>query len=423
MTTSEGWRSCCPRCRRTTELDDGVTGCERCRSEGVAMPLMPERLSPAAPDLPGPVPVGVGALWRWREHLPPVGVPVSLGEGGTPLTEVRLPGVEGRVLMKDERANPTSSFKDRLAGVVVSRARRLGAETLVLSSTGNAGVAVAAYAAAAGLQTVVLAGGSLPAATAAAIEALGGRVLSTRTHVDRWTAARVGVEELGWFPVTNYLVPPVSSNPVGVHAYRTIAYEIAEACDWAVPDWVVVPVSRGDGLFGVWAGFAELVELGRTTRVPRMLAVERFPSLGEALARGLEQPAAVPVDGEVQARSISDPQGTAMALLALRESGGDAVAASDAEIEAAWRGLAARGQLVELSSAAVVHGVEHLARQGALGEDSTVVVLGTAGPYAQPTLPMAGNNHLLTDPTSAAELRARTAGSRASRRHHLRWNP
>jgi threonine synthase len=351
------------------------------------MPMVPERAS-GLPMSPPPQGVaGIGAMWRWSELLPPVGSPVSLGEGDTPLVELDL-DVAGRVLLKDERANPTGSFKDRLASAAVSRARHVGGDTVAAASSGNAGVAVAAYAAAAGLDSILFAAEpGLPSPTSDAVAALGTRVVTTATFTDRWTAVRDGVERLGWFPITNYLTPPVSSHPVGVHAYRTIAYEVAEALRWAVPDWVVVPVSRGDGLFGIWSGFAEMTELGWTDDVPRMLAVERYPSLTDALARGLEQPVAMDVQ-KVRAASIGDPQATAMAALALRASGGHAVACDDVQIARGWSRLASRGVLLEFSSAAVVHGVEALQRDGLLDVSATVVLLGTAGPYAQPSLPM-----------------------------------
>jgi threonine synthase len=148
------------------------------------------------------------------------------------------------------------------------------------------------------------------------------------------------VESLGWYPLTNYLLPPVASHPVGVHAYRTIAYEIAESMRWQVPDWVVVPVSRGDGLFGIWAGFVDLHELGWTATVPRMLAVERFPSLSDAMQRDLEQPERVADGDPNQARSIGDRLATTMSLLTVRHSGGTAVSCDDEQLWAAWRALA-----------------------------------------------------------------------------------
>jgi threonine synthase len=408
MSRPPQWVSRCPRCRASTELNDGVRGCEDCAADGVAMPLVPERVDEVPVSPPPSAVAGVGPMWRWSELLPPVGVPVSLGEGGAPLVEVDL-DVSGRVLLKDERANPTGSFKDRLASAAVSRARHVGAETVATASSGNAGIAVAAYAAAAGLGSILFAAEpGLPSPTAEAVAALGTRIVTTATYPDRWAAVRTGVERLGWSPITNYLMPPVSSHPIGVHAYRTIAYEIAESLGWAVPDWVVVPVSRGDGLFGIWAGFAEMAELGWTGGVPRMLAVERYPSLTDALARGLEQPVAMEVE-TVRAASIGDPQATAMAANALRTSGGHAVACDDDEIARGWSRLASRGVLLEFSSAAVVPGVEALQRGGMLDESATVVLLATAGPYAQPTLPAPSDAIALADPTDVDALR--TAGS------------
>jgi len=406
--TSARWASRCPRCETVTPLDDGVTGCASCAEAGIGMPMVPCRTGGPRLRRPGAAVAGLGAMWRWAAHLPPVGVPVSLGEGGTPLLGLDT-GLPGRVLLKDERANPTGSFKDRLASGAVSRARRLGADTVAVASSGNAGLAVAAYAAAAGLRCVLLATADpgLSAPTSAAAAALGAQVCLTGTWLDRWTAVRTGVQELGWFPVTNYRVPPVASHPTGVHAYRTIAFEIAEALDWAVPDWVVVPVSRGDGLFGIWSGFVELAELGWTRKVPRMLAVVRFPSLPEALARGFEQPLPSDVGQPVAALSISDPQATGMAVHTVRASGGDAVCCDDAQARASWTRLAARGALLELSSAVALHGATVLADRGALHDNSTVVLLGTAGPYAQPSLSGPAVVRRVGDPADADALRGR----------------
>lgn len=379
------------------------------------MPVVPVRPTEPTPVSTRASTAGPGAMWRWRSHLVPVRAPVSLGEGGTPLVDLDVPKLPGRVLLKDERANPTGSFKDRLASGAVSRAREVGADTVAVASTGNAGLAVAAYAAAGGLRCVLLAAADLglPAPTAAALSALGARVVLTPTPGDRWVAARTGVDEHGWFPVTNDRVPPVASHPAGVQAYRTIAYEVAESLGWTVPDWVVVPASRGDGLFGIWSGFVELAELGWTRGVPRMLAVERWPSLTDALSRGLDQPERATTDGPAEARSISDPQATAMSAHTIRASHGDVVVGDDAQIRAAWSRLAARGVLLELSSAAALHGATVLADRGDLDGDTTVVLLGTAGPYAQESLAGAKERpdgdagvgaRRLTDPADADQL-------------------
>jgi len=106
------------------------------------MPTVPFRASGPEPLRPGSAPVGFGTMWRWAAHLVPVGTPVTLGDGGTPLVRLDAPGLPGLILLKDERANPTGSFKDRLASATVSRARHLGADTVVVASSGNAGLAV-----------------------------------------------------------------------------------------------------------------------------------------------------------------------------------------------------------------------------------------------------------------------------------------
>jgi len=263
----ETWQSRCLRCGHTTALDDRVTGCDRCATGGFGVPMVPVRVGgPAlARPQPGSAPGGLGAMWRWAELLVPCGEPVSLGEGGTPLVELRHTGLPGRILLKYEGANPTGSFKDRLASGAISRARQLGATTVALASSGNAGLSAAAYAAAAGLDCVVISTPGLPEPTGAVLGALGATLVLTDTSADRWVTLRTGAEQLGWYPLTNYLHPPVASHPAGVHAYRTIAYEIAEELGWQVPDWMVVPISRGDGLFGLWSGFVELTELGWTT--------------------------------------------------------------------------------------------------------------------------------------------------------------
>lgn len=400
----DGWEGLCLRCGRPGAVT--VAGCPACAGDGIGAPVVPRRTAPPQP-FPVDVPAGTGAMWRWSPLLVPVEGPVSLGEGGTPLTS--LDGlVPGRVLVKDERANPTGSFKDRLASAAVSAARATGATTVALASSGNAGIAAASYAAAAGLRCVLLTTPDLPEPTCAAVRATGARLLLAGSAQERWTALRTGAERLGWFPITNYAAPPVASHPVGVHAYRTIAYEIVEALGGRVPDWVVLPVSRGDGLFGVWSGFDELAELGRASGVPRMLAVERFPSLTAALADGADQPPAVPGGGPVDAASIGDRQATVMGLHTLRASGGDAVCVDDADLWSAWRRLATRGVLVELSSAAVLCGAEALAARGVLHDMSTVVLVATAGPHAQATPAAAapGGGVPVTDPADPDELAA-----------------
>ncbi|WP_415959539.1 pyridoxal-phosphate dependent enzyme [Streptomyces sp. 021-4] len=325
----------------------------------------PQRPAPARADI---------SMWKWREFFPPLPSPVSLGEGGTPLVPLRhLPGV----WVKDERANPTGSFKDRMASMAVSWAQAQGFGTVAVASTGNAAVSTAAYAAAAGLRCVVLAkeGAMASADTERSLRALGADIRFTESWHERWTELERGVREQGWYPVSNYRVPPLSSQPVGVRAYRSLAYEIAEQRDWSVPDWIAVPVSRGDALCAMVAGFEEIRELGWISRVPRMLAVVRFPSLQEAVRSGREQPLASEYPDRVAAVSISDPQATAAAVRAVRHSGGDVLVVGDDDLAEAQADAASHGWLVEFSSAAAMAGAVELRRRGHEGD---IVALVTA---------------------------------------------
>lgn len=334
--------------------------------------MAPELVPDRVPPDPLPADGAVSSMWRWRAFLPDVPDPVTLGEGGTPL--VRL-GLGPDVWAKDERVNPTGSFKDRMAALAVTWAREHGHTTVGVASSGNAAVATAAYAAAAGLRCVVLGtdGSWSSARVEPALRATRAEVRLVGSYRTRWTVLDRGVHDEGWFPVSNYLLPPVGSHPSGVRAYRTIAYEVAESFGWSVPDWLVLPVSRGDALCGIVAGFRDLVAAGLVQRVPRILAVVRFDSLRAAVHEGLAQPAAEEAPGVVKAVSISDPQSTAAAAYAVRESGGDVLVVGDRELAAERDAAAAAGWLVELSSAAAFVGARALVRKGGQGRVVAVV--------------------------------------------------
>jgi threonine synthase len=329
-------------------------------------------------------------LWSHHELLPvdPVDA-VSLSEGGTPLLELpeTVAGVPNPVYAKDERRNPTGSFKDRFFSVAVSWALSTGATTVALASSGNAGVSAAAYAAAAGLRAVVVATDEISSTCRAALELHGATLVPARDSVQRWDILRCHAVEDGWTVLTNTSTPPVSSLWVGIEAYKTVAYELVRDLG-GPPDVVVVPVSRGDGFAGMWNGFRELRELGVIDHLPRMVAVERYPSLTRALATGAELPDAVEPDGLAEASSIGDPQATVMSLQVVRQSGGTAVVCDDAELREAARRLGRAGLAVELSSAAVLVAVDRLREHDRFHPDDRVVALVTSHAANQPeTLP------------------------------------
>ena len=215
-------------------------------------------------------------LWRYREVLPIErgGAPVSLGEGFTPLVRAgRLERALGMrcVYVKDESLNPTHSFKARGLSVAVTRARDLGARTLAVPSAGNAGNALAAYAAAAGLEARVFMPRDVKQPFIRECELYGAEV----TLVDGLItdAGRVAAERgaaAGWYDVATL------REPYRVEGKKTMAYELAEQLGWRWPDWLIYPTGGGTGIVGMWKAFDELERIGwmPAGRRPRLAAVQ-----------------------------------------------------------------------------------------------------------------------------------------------------
>ena len=256
---------------------------------------------------------------------------VTLGEGNTPLLPAPSLGL-GDVWIKDELRNPTWSFKDRLGSGALTMAKRFGAKVIVSSSSGNAGAAAAAYAAKAGLPCVVFTVATSAGPLVLQMRAYGAMLVKVNDRMDRWRLQTEGVREFGWYPTSPFFGPVVGSNPYGMEAYKTIAYEIAEAFDWKPPDWCVLPVCYGDALYGMWKGFQELRALDWIQRVPRFVAAEVSGSLPAALASGDAMPPEVARNAPTIATSIGAAQATVQALDVLRHSNGAAVTVGDDEM-------------------------------------------------------------------------------------------
>jgi threonine synthase len=377
----------CVRCGERYPLTAWAEDCARCRGEAPAN--LTVRYATEPPPLSREaIARGPRSLWRWADALPvDAADAVSLGEGSTPLVETprlaRELGV-GRLLVKDESRNPTWSFKDRLATVAISSARRLGARVVASSSSGNAGAAVAAYAARAGLPCIVFTFTAAAGPMVTQMHAYGAMVLAVRDKADRWKLLEAGVRRLGWFPTSPFFGPAVGSNPFGVEGYKTLAYEIAAAFDGQVPDWCVLPVCYGDALYGMWKGFDELRRLGWIERVPRLAAAEVYGSLGAALADGTDAVPDMPQTHATVAGSIGATRSTFQALAALRGSGGAARSVGNDALLAWQRALAHEGLYVEPSSAAPLEAVRQLRADGRIADADSVVVVATAGGLKDP---------------------------------------
>jgi threonine synthase len=204
-------------------------------------------------------------------------------------------------------------------------------------------------------------------------------VVVVEDKADRWRLQTAGVRELGWYPTSAFFGPVVGSNPYGMEGYKTIAFEIAEAFDWEVPDWCVLPVCYGDALFGVWKGFEELKALGWIDRTPRLVAAEVSGSITAAMASGEPMPPDRPRNAPSIATSIGASQGTVQALEVLRRSDGAAVTVEDDELARWVVTLGAReGIWAEPSSVAPFAAIERLRASGVIAPGDRAVALLTA---------------------------------------------
>ncbi len=275
-------------------------------------------------------------MWRYRELMPvrDDDFRLCLGEGFTPLFRAaRLEKEAGHapVFVKDEGLNPTGSFKARGLSAAVSRAYELGASSVSIPTAGNAGCAMSAYAAAAGLEAHVFMPADVPMPFINECRVLGARVtLIDGLITDCGKAAREGVEKHGRFDVSTL------KEPYRLEGKKTMGYEVAEQMGWALPDVIIYPTGGGTGLVGMWKAFAEMEALGWIgNKRPRMVTVqsEGCAPMVKAFHEGKEFAEPWP-----NAKTIADGMrvpaavGDFLILRALRESGGTAVAVSDTEI-------------------------------------------------------------------------------------------
>jgi len=322
-------------------------------------------------------------MLRFSPLLPYTHFP-TLGEGDTPLIPLPelAPGLGvSQLLYKNEGQNPTGSHKDRMSGLAVARAKALGKDTVIAASSGNAGASLAAYAAAAGLNCVIVSMSSISHMWEAAIEFHGAQLHTRQGQDDRWKYMQQMVKEKGWYPVTNFLKPPVSSNPFGIDGYKTIAYELVEELGDCAPLVVLVPTCRGDVLAGIWYGFLDAQECGLIKTLPRLVAVEPGPRL-ERVLQGGDYRNELPVPAH-QMSSIGGDTATYQSMHALKQSHGSAVSVTTKQSVIAQKTLGTRGLYVELSSAAALAGAEELAKSGYFKPEDNVVLIGTSHGYKE----------------------------------------
>ncbi|WP_185640777.1 MULTISPECIES: pyridoxal-phosphate dependent enzyme [unclassified Burkholderia] len=331
-------------------------------------------------DVGAPLPSG-GDMSGWAAYLPYLEWP-SLGEGGTPLIELESTDL-GRLWIKAEWMNPTGSHKDRMSPLAVARAVEVGASGIICASSGNAGISMACYAAKAGLASRVIVTASLPKPVRRALATYGADVVVAENSLDRWRVMEEAVKHEGWFPLTNYLLPPVGSCAWGVEGYKTVAFELAAECREGL-DAVIVPTARGDIIWGIAAGFATLAQRGQWNHpLPKLVAVEPFPRISKVLRH--EAVITDQFPGSTRQASIAGTTATDQSLRAVVDTGGTALVIADELADAAQHDLAQRsGIYLELCAAAPYAAIPHLLAQGHLAGTDRVVLIGTSAGYRDP---------------------------------------
>jgi threonine synthase len=326
------------------------------------------------------------SLWRYREVLPVTqeSSVVSLGEGVTPLLHAQRLGEKlglANLYLKDESLNPTGSFKARGLAVAVSMARELAIKRLAIPSAGNAGGALAAYAARAGLQAAVFMPEETPLANRLECALLGADVVLVPGSIKDCTRAlRERVGEGEWFDCSTL------REPYRLEGKKIMAYEVYEQLQWRVPDVMIYPTGGGTGLIGMWKAFGEMQEMGWIEpRRPRMFAVQSTgcAPIVRAFERTAEQAEEWP-DPKTIAAGLRVPSaiGDFLMLRVLGESRGGALAVEDAAMLDAVRELAkTEGLVTSPEGGATLAALKRLLADGFISGHETIVLFLTASGY------------------------------------------
>ncbi len=369
----------CPVCNHRFDANKLQTFCQTCHS-----PLLAEydfgALDPGfTPNLVKNRPAGI---WRWAELLPVRSAEyrITLGEGDTPLLKApRLGSPLGLtdLYIKDEGNNPTGSFKARGLVMAVARALELGVDSFVIPTAGNAGGALAAYAARVGLPAHVFMPADAPSVNQIEVEMTGAPLYLVDGLInDAGRAAAGEAAKHHWFDVSTF------KEPYRVEGKKTMGLELAENFAWDLPEVVIYPTGGGTGLVGMWKAFHELQALGWIgEKLPRMVSVQ---SAGCApIVRAFEEQAdrATPwEDAHTSASGLRVPVAFADRLIleALRESQGTALAVTDEEIHAAEAALAqTEGIFAAPEGAATFAGLRILVQEGWIQPEERVVLFNT----------------------------------------------
>jgi threonine synthase len=293
-------------------------------------------------------------LWRYREAIPILqdGNILSMGEGFTPLEEMEFSG--HRILLKIDYLFPTGSYKDRGATVLVSKLKELGIRKVIEDSSGNAGSAIAAYCARAGIECEIYIPESTSSGKLVQIQAYGATI--RRVRGSREKTAEMALNEASKIYYASHCW-----NPFFLHGTKTFAFEIWEQTGWKAPDALVLPVGHGTLLLGAYIGFKELKEAGKVERIPRIVGIQSAACapLYQAFKKNWEGTFPIEkMETMAEGIAIANPIRGRQILEVIRETGGEVLAVKEEEIGFAIKEMGQKGHFIEPTSAATIAGLK-----------------------------------------------------------------
>ena len=299
------------------------------------------------------------SLWRYREAIPVIHDKniISLGEGLTPLTPITF--INKTIFFKQDHLFPSGSFKDRGATVLISKVSELGIKKVVEDSSGNAGAAIAAYCARAGISCHIFIPLKTSQSKADQIIRYGARV--TRVSGTRENASKFALEE-----ARNAYFASHTWNPFFIQGTKTFSFEVCEQLGWSTPDTVVLPVGNGTLLLGAHKGFQELQQKGIITKIPRLIAIQPENCAPIYHTFKKKRQILVPIKAKktlADGLAISRPLRWHQIIKAIQESEGDVVAVTEDEIQKSLDEMLRMGFYIESSSAVTIAGIKKILRQ------------------------------------------------------------
>jgi len=325
-------------------------------------------------------------IWRYHEMLPvkdPKNV-ISLAEGSTPILHLKnLAAKHGysSLMLKDESYNPTGSFKARGISVAISKAKELGIEKFIIPTAGNAGGALAAYCAKAGMECIVIMPAHTPAVFKKECELYGAKLILVEGLINDCAKKADEInDKKGYFNISTF------KEPYRLEGKKTMGYEIAEQLNWELPDVIVYPAGGGTGLIGIWKAFAEMLKIGWITGpLPKMIAVQS-ENCAPIKAAFEDRPGwkknFLPRSSVAIGLAVPFPFGINLIMKVIDESNGRVITVSEEEIIDGIKEIAkAEGIFVSPEGSATWKSLTRLKENGNIHDQDRILLLNTASGY------------------------------------------